>query len=233
MMKPQLFLLHFAGGNGYSFEFMRRFWPDFEFIPLELPGRGKRINEALLYDLEAAAADICQLILKRLHTAPFLLFGHSMGSILALRVTALLEGLGKPPLHLVVSGTSGPKEIITRKRHLMPRQEFMEELKIIGGIPDEILGHAELFDFFEPILKADFQVVETYDYSAFRPVQTPILAMMGSQEESAGNIGHWKAFTLSSFAAEILEGGHFFIYPGVERLCQIIRACYKPVRSAL
>jgi len=232
-MKPQLFLLHFAGGNGYSFEFMRRHLADFEFIPLELPGRGKRINERLLYDLEAAAADICQQILKRLHTAPFLIYGHSMGSILALRVTALLEGLHKLPQHLVVSGTSGPKEIITSKRHLMPRQEFMEELKKIGGIPDEILNHAELFDFFEPILKADFQVVETYDYTAFKPVQTPICAIMGSKEENAGLIHHWKTFSHAFFSAEILEGGHFFIYPEVERLCQIIRACYQPVRAAL
>jgi external thioesterase TEII len=47
MEKPQLFLLHFAGGSCYSFQFMLPYLKDFNVLPIELPGRGRRIKESL------------------------------------------------------------------------------------------------------------------------------------------------------------------------------------------
>ncbi|HAP63992.1 MAG TPA: thioesterase, partial [Cytophagales bacterium] len=36
--QPQLFLLHFAGGNCYSFQFLKNIVPQqISFLPLELP----------------------------------------------------------------------------------------------------------------------------------------------------------------------------------------------------
>ncbi len=52
MKKTQLFLLHFAGGNYYSFRFMFPQLNEFEIIPVELPGRGKRMKENLLKDFD-------------------------------------------------------------------------------------------------------------------------------------------------------------------------------------
>ena len=54
--KPQLFTIHFAGGNCYSFNFLKQhFDPYFEVVALELPGRGKRMTEPLLKDAQDAA----------------------------------------------------------------------------------------------------------------------------------------------------------------------------------
>ena len=84
-------MLHFAGGSCYSFSFIAPILESqFEVIQLELPGRGKRMDEVLLTDFDAAARDVAQQILEKLDDQDFLIFGHSMGASLSLRSVNLL-----------------------------------------------------------------------------------------------------------------------------------------------
>src|SRR5579859_5869614 len=101
MMKPKLFLLHFAGGNCYSFQFMSSLLNEFDVISPELPGRGKRMKEELLKDFELAALDIYEQVAKQNGASRFMIYGHSMGAYLALRVSRMLEMEGKPPAYLI------------------------------------------------------------------------------------------------------------------------------------
>src|SRR5580658_7228117 len=140
MKKPQLFLLHFAGGNCYSFQFLQSWLGGFEVISPELPGRGRRITEPLVKDFDTAARDMYEQIRRRLTGRPFLLYGHSMGAYLALRVTNLLEKDGTPPAHLVVSGNAGPGVKKERKVHLLERPSFIAELEKLGGVPKEVIA---------------------------------------------------------------------------------------------
>jgi external thioesterase TEII len=231
MKKAQLFLLHFAGGNRYSFQFLAPHLLDFEFIPLELPGRGRRHAEALLLDLEAAAADICQQINGVLET-DYVLYGHSMGSLLALRVAALLEAQGKPPRCVVVSGNAGPGSSRGHKRYLLPKPALKAELQRLGGVAPEFLEHEELFDFYEPILRADFQLVEDGNALSFSPIQAPLYALMGEDEATSGEIGNWARFTQAGLSTRLLPGGHFFINQHAGELARIIQSCYGARREA-
>ena len=64
--KTQLFLLHFAGGSCYSFDFLNdTLSKKFECHALELPGRGKRNQEKLLLHKEEAIQDYCDQIRVR------------------------------------------------------------------------------------------------------------------------------------------------------------------------
>jgi external thioesterase TEII len=229
MIKPQLFLLHFAGGNSYSFQFMRDHLPEFDFQPLELPGRGKRIREKLLIDLDEVAADICSQVVENLKTRFFLIYGHSMGATIALKVTAMLEQKNILPLHMIVSGNPGPGIKLNKQRYKMTTEELKQELKDIGGIQEEVLLNKEFFDFLEPIFKADFEVAEKNDPELFMPVTTPIYSLMGNEEEYADLIGNWKNFALSGFQSKLFQGNHFFIYDHAAQVSGIIRQCYLDV----
>jgi surfactin synthase thioesterase subunit len=229
MKKPQLFLLHFAGGNCYSFHFMLPHLTGFDVIPLELPGRGKRMDEPLLKDFSQAAEDIFRQIKQKLSTSSFVLYGHSMGAYMALRASNLLEKEGRLPVALVVSGNAGPglpgRE--KKRRHLMPREDFKEELRKIGGVPTEFLENNELFSFFEPILRADFEIAEEHGLEDEPPSGAPLFALMGSEEENAEKISNWSRFTRSAFRSDILSGGHFFIQKHPRQIASIIRDCYN------
>ncbi|OON70561.1 thioesterase II family protein [Hymenobacter sp. CRA2] len=231
MKKVQLFLLHFAGGNRYSFQFLEPYLPEVEFIPLELPGRGRRHAEALLLDIDAAADDLCRQIIA-LGPTDYVLYGHSMGALLALKVGARLEAAGYPPAHVVVSGNAGPGSSRGLKRYQLPRTALKAELQQMGGVPAEFLEHEELFDFYEPILRADFQLAELGSHASFAPLQAPLFALMGDEEATSPEIGNWARFTAAELKAALLPGGHFFIHQHAERLADIIRGCYQRRRTA-
>jgi external thioesterase TEII len=226
MRKPQLFLLHFAGGNCYSFQFMALYLKEFEVIPLELPGRGRRMGEPLLYDFDQAAQDIFNQLVQRLNPFPCFIYGHSMGTYLALRVANMLERIGQAPAYVIVSGNAGPGMHDPKNRYEMPHDAFVEELRNIGGVPEELLENKELFNFFEPVLRADFQVAEKNDLTGEPPVRSPLYAMMGSSEDHVQSITNWKKFTQSRFDYSILEGGHFFIHKHPRKIASIIADCY-------
>ena len=106
---PKIFMIHFAGGSLYSYDFLRPYLKDYQIIPLELPGRGRRISENLIDDFNLAAQDIHQQVKSYLdQDTSFLIYGHSMGAYLALRLAAMLSNQGVHPTSLVVSGNIGP-----------------------------------------------------------------------------------------------------------------------------
>lgn len=228
--RAQLVLLHFAGGSAYSFRQLEPHLSGFDLIRPELPGRGRRIGEPLIRDFEEAAGDICRQILQALRTSAYMIYGHSMGAYLALRVAQLLEEMGKPPLYLFVSGSAGPGSQPPRKRYLLEKGPFFEEVYRLGGLPDEMLKHPEMLEFFEPILRADFEVAEGYNRPHAAPLNVPVYAMMGDQEERAGEIENWRQFTNGDFNHEILTGGHFFINQHPQKIADIIRSCYSRAR---
>ncbi|UWY30353.1 thioesterase domain-containing protein [Flavobacterium sp. TR2] len=227
MKKKQLFLLHFAGGNIYSFEFLKSINTDFEMIPLELPGRGKRIKEKLLTSYQEAINDIYSQIITMLNGAPFMIYGHSLGATLALGVTDLLEKNNTPPQCLIVSGNPGPGVVTERKRSDLDRADFISMLKELGGLTEELLQSEELLDFVLPILRADFKIVEGDTFVENTIVKAPIIAVMGDLEKYAGSISNWKTHTLSEFNSYILNGNHFFIYDNADKLIQIFEASYN------
>jgi surfactin synthase thioesterase subunit len=226
MDKPRLFLLHFAGGNSYSFQFLTPLLDGFDVIPVELPGRGRRIKEALLNDFDQAAIDIYGQINARLNDAGFMLYGHSMGAYLGLRVANLLENAGRAPDHLIVSGNAGPGLKKRKYIYSCEKEELIDELENLGGVPAEVLDNEELFGFFEPILRADFEIAERNDLALEPPVQAPIFAMMGSEEDNVGRISNWGRFTRAEFDHKILQGGHFFIQQHPREVADVIRNCY-------
>lgn len=227
MDKPQLFLLHFAGGNCYSFQFMMPFLKKFEVTPVELPGRGKRMKETLIRDFDRAAEDIYHQIMEKLTASRFVIYGHSMGATLGLRVASMLERNDCPPDYLIVSGNSGPglKEGEV-KRYLMESHRFMEELKRLGGMPEEILQNPELLEFFEPVLRADFEALEKEELDDEPFINIPIYAVMGSKEKDVAFIENWANYTRNQFSYRVLDGDHFFIYDHPQKMAQLIEASY-------
>lgn len=231
MEKPKLFLLHFAGGSSYSFQFMNSFLGKFDVIPIELPGRGKRIHENLLKDFDRAAEDIYNQIISNVNTKPFLIYGHSMGAYLGLRVSSMLQNTGKAPGYLIVSGNAGPGCDMNKagQIYLLQEKDFIEKLISLGGIPEEIINDKEIFKFFEPIIRADFEIIEKNSLMEFASIECPIYALMGSQEKHVGQISNWSRFTESDFEFEILEGGHFFIHQHATRIADVLIHCYDRI----
>jgi len=229
MNKLQVFLLHFAGGNAYSFQFLKKHFRDeIELHMLELPGRGRRVAEPLLTKKEAAVADYVHQIQRSRTDLPYIIYGHSMGATLGLEVAAAMEQTNDPPVALIVSGNAGPGTGAVKNRYLMNKPDFKDELRVLGGIQEEVLNHEELFDFFEPIMRADFEILESEANRSTisGKLRTPIVAVMGSEEETVESISNWKQFTTGSFQQQVVSGNHFFIHDHPQLIVQLIQSLY-------
>jgi surfactin synthase thioesterase subunit len=221
-MKPQLFLFHYAGGNCYSYQFLYSFLSVFEIHALELPGRGKRMTEALPENFSDAAADLFLQIKERLNGEQFFIYGHSMGAELGFVITYMLEAIGNPPAALFVTGNPGPGIRKNKNRHKMEHDAFVKELRELGGISEEFFENQELMEFFEPIIRADFRIIETKDDISGIRLKTRITAVMGDSEEDHDHISNWQKFTRGVFRSELLKGDHFFIFEQKQRMAEII-----------
>lgn len=226
-MKIKVFCLPFAGASCFSYsKFTGMKSTRLEFLPLDLPGRGKRVREKLLTDIALMAKDLLEQI-ERLHNQqPYAIFGHSMGALLAVLIARELTQSGKLlPTHLFVSGSRPPslrdRDVI---RHLLEREEFINELLKIGGSPREILEDRSLMDFFEPILRADFQATETYEYTTAAPLTMPITCMIGDKDEVTYEQAQaWKIETTESLDVHWFEGDHFFILSHAPKIMSVIQ----------
>jgi len=228
-----VFCIPFSGGSKYSFNsFMNAAPEQIKVTGIELPGRGSRVDEKLITDIHQLTDDVFSQIKQDLDK-PYLLYGHSMGARVAylLTVKILKENLN-PPLHLFVSGAPGPsKEKSQTIYHDLPRAEFIEALKDLGGSRPEFLEDEELFNFFEPIIRADFKVVDTYAYSKKNPFDIPITVMIGKDEAVSYKAAKdWQLETTAVIDIHEFVGNHFFIFNHVDTILDLMsRKLYNHV----
>ena len=109
--KPRARLICFPHGGGGTQAF--RAWPDclpewLEVLAINPPGRGARLREPAIDDMARMVAEITAALTPALDL-PFLLFGHSVGALIAFEVARALEAQGLQPLHVLLSGYAGPE----------------------------------------------------------------------------------------------------------------------------
>jgi medium-chain acyl-[acyl-carrier-protein] hydrolase len=75
-----------------------------------------------------------------------------------------------------------------------------------------------------PLLRADFEVVETYVYSPRPPLDCPITAFGGvdDKEVSREKVEAWREQTTASFSLNMLPGSHFFVHTARQSLLRML-----------
>lgn len=217
-------ILHFAGGNCYSFQFLMKYLPGYEVVLLELPGRGRRMREPLIKNHQEAVKDLLGQFIKHNIQGDFIMYGHSMGATLGILLARELELRQIYPQQLIVSGSCGPWEgKVSKRRYELSPADFKLMLRELGGISEQVLAEEDLFAFFEPVIRADFELLERENIVLAQPVKTPVHALMGQEEEDSEHIENWKSLTQGACIIEHWPGEHFFIYDQAERLAKLVK----------
>ncbi len=224
----RLFCFPYAGGGASLF----RTWsddlpPEVEVCPVKLPGRENRFREARHTRLMPLVHALGEVIQPHL-TLPFAFFGHSMGALISFELTRYLRKLHAPlPAHLFVSAHRAP-HLPDRKSPIydLPDPQFLEELRLLNGMPGEVLDNAELMELMLPLLRADFAIAETYAYTDDTPLSCPISAFGGLADEEVNQeeATAWREQTLGAFTLRMLPGDHFFLFKERPALLQAISA---------
>jgi medium-chain acyl-[acyl-carrier-protein] hydrolase len=149
-----------------------------------------------------------------------------MGATIAFELARRLHAQGGPtPLCLIVSGGRAPHlPDPDPPIHHLPEGEFIAGLRRFNGTPDAVLQHAELLQLFLPLLRADLAVHETYEYVAGEPLECPVFALGGYEDElvDCQDLTAWQEQTSGPFALRMFPGDHFFLRSAQKDLLQTI-----------
>ncbi|MGO9097878.1 MAG: thioesterase domain-containing protein [Bryobacteraceae bacterium] len=212
----RLFAFPHAGGGAAAFHRWRPALPaGVALWPVRLPGRESRISETPFERMEPLVEALGQAI-EPLLGGPFAFYGHSLGAVIAFELARQLRRRNLPlPRCLFVSGARAPR---FRLNHLPPPEpsdaELLEELRGLGGVPEQALENPEWRSAMLPALRADSALYRSYAYREEPPLECAIRAYGGLEDAriTRAHLEAWRRETSGSFAVAMLPGGHFFLH---------------------
>ena len=161
---------------------------------------------------------------------PFLFFGYSMGALISFELAReLRRRLGIEPLQLLVAGRRAPQlPPETLAAYDAPEGQFLEEIRRLNGTPEELLNNAEIMGFLLPLLRADFELVATYEYGPEPSLTCPITAYGGLQDEGVPvqDLCAWRTQTAGGFTTRMFPGDHFFAKQPSREFLNTVRKGY-------
>jgi medium-chain acyl-[acyl-carrier-protein] hydrolase len=119
--------------------------------------------------------------------------------------------------------------------------QIADEDPPIHGLPDDafvatllreyratlpaVMENAELRDLMLPMLRADFELCETYRHEPEPPFDCPIVALGGADDPdpTEAQLVSWKEMTTGTFRHFIFAGDHFFIDSSRAQVIQLVR----------
>lgn len=232
----RLFCLPFAGGSAATFRNWANSLPDLvEVCPIQLPGRGARLLETPFTSMQSLV-DALEPLISANMDKPFAFFGHSMGATISFELIHKLRSeQGLEPAHFFVSGRHAPqipeRDPITFN---LPRLEFIQELRRLEGTPPEILDNHELLELLLPLLRADFELIQTYEYVARPRLKCPITALGGiaDKDVSREQLEAWSEQSSGPFRMSLFPGNHFFLQTEEKLVLQTITEQLSSLLSA-
>lgn len=211
----RLFCFPYAGGSAAIYRgWGERLPADVEVLPVELPGRASRFREPACRHLDEVVEQVAEGIGPQLDK-PFAFFGHSMGALIAYELARYLRRQGgAAPAWLWVSARRAPHlPVEDEPVHDLPEPEFLDRLRDLNGTPEEVLEHPELMQMMIPLLRADFEVNETYEFKEEPPLPVPISALggLGDEEVTREHLEAWRRHTAAAFSLRMFPGDHFYL----------------------
>ena len=211
----RLFCFPYAGGNANMFrEWQRHLGPRIDVCLVHLPGRARRIGERPHTRLQPLVKELADVIRTEL-CGRFAFYGHSMGALISFELARELRRRKSPaPVHLFLSACRAPTVVRdVPPTFNLPAEQFVGEIQKLNGTPKEFFEYPELQNAILPLLRADFEITDTYEYVAEAPVACPITVYGGKQDELATlqSLAPWELQTFSEYKTRVFPGDHFFI----------------------
>lgn len=213
---PHLNLVCFPHAGGHADFFAR--WPA-NIVPgvqlhaVEYPGRGRRPYDQPAAGICPLAAEITSHILA-LPAVPLLLFGHSMGSVVAFEVARRLAVVESAPPHaLVVSNISAPHRLHRREPLPVTDDGVWDHSYNIGGIPKAIYRSRTLKSLMAPTLRADYEMLNRYRCDPSAKITCPVTVLHSDSDvlTPLEDATTWNELAVGTFSYRSFIGGHFYL----------------------
>ncbi|MEK4528096.1 thioesterase [Paenibacillus sp. BGI2013] len=211
----QMVCFPYLGGNSNSFQPLVPYLPDTEIWAFTPPGHGLN-TETPLEHMQQLVELYTSKLLDVIQPGS-LLFGHSLGGITAYFVAQRLyqerPDVAKT-LRLVLSACNTPDECGMQNYDRMSDENLIDHLFSYEALPHELIHEKELLNYFLPVIRADFRMLESAATLEYEPLSLPVLYLWGERDrtvtlQSALRWGRY--FGTSMKLQTIKEGAHMFM----------------------
>lgn len=224
----QLFCFPYAGGSASGFLPWRTgLAPDIELCAVQLPGRGPRLAEPAMRELDGLL-DALASVIRDHARPPFAFFGHSLGALLAFELTRRLRRarLSMPERLIVSAACAPPCRGTSRRLHELDDDALLQALRDYNGTPPEALAHRELMELLLPAIRADFSLLHDYRYAAEAALPLPITVLAGRRDSHvpAESLHRWQECSTVPVRQAWFEGDHFFLHTHLHAVLAVVHA---------
>lgn len=219
----RLYCFPFAGGSPGEFLRWENRLPEVEVWGVLPPGRGMRFEEPPYTRVADLIADLVGAVDFR---PPFLLFGHSLGALLAFETARALRAAGRPaPRALVVSAHRPPHRPHGGEPiHSLPDDRFAAEIALrYPAPPPELAEDPEFLARSHRMLRSDLELFETYRHRSAEQLTCPISVISGRDDHwSAEDLAPWAAHTTARTQVRMVPGGHHYLPERPDEVLEVI-----------
>jgi surfactin synthase thioesterase subunit len=230
--KARLLCFPYAGGSAATYSsWENAIHNDVELVIIQPPGRASRMLEEPHQNMNSIIRELL-LEFEFITDVPYVLFGHSLGSRIAFELACRIKKQhGRPPSHFIASGSRAPHlSINSKKKSQSTDDQFIFELKELGGTPDEVLQNHELVQLLLPMLRADFNIAEQYQANQVQ-IDCPFTILSGDIDHgiTKPELQAWQDLTEQDIALEYVSGGHFFIEDSRQLVIQLVNSLLEKI----
>ncbi|WP_017572827.1 thioesterase II family protein [Nocardiopsis halotolerans] len=220
---------HAGGGANFYFPVSRALSPGTDVLAVQYPGRQDRMSESPLTDIHALADHVTEAVIPWTDR-PLVLFGHSMGSLVAFEVARRLQDRGVRPRALFVSARRPPHLHREPADGDLSQDALVRAMKELNGTDSSLLDDPTILDMIMPSLRGDFQAVRDYRYRPSPRLACPLVALSGDSDPwmDAGEIHGWRDHTSAEFRSKVLPGDHFYLVQHPETVLSLITEWLSP-----
>ncbi len=221
----------FAGGNaGVYHPWKSHLDKNVEVLAYTPPGRAGRFQDKLAMTMEELVDDAWRQFNQFLDK-PYILFGHSLGALVAFEFLHKLKSQSKTmPVHFIASARKAPHLKSMTDWTTLNDEEFTQKLDKLGGLHPDIAANKELLELLMPILRADIGIVEQYNPDDRTPLTCPATVFGGTEDANIpeNDLELWQSCFAKPIKLNMLDAGHFYLDTHAADLTNCVHKISKP-----
>lgn len=226
--RKKLYLFPYAGGSSLSYLKWYNCFENYEIVTLDYSGHGLRAKEPYCDTIQEVAMDVTGRIIysisdRNVNEVSIVLFGHSMGGIIAWHTACnLIEKYNIYPRVLCVSGCSVPSEFAGMNHYGIyagDSQKHVDDHILVDTLLlnkrlDKKIVESENFENkIFPIIHHDYEMIAQYVNKKDTVLPIPIYVFTGEKDPLLPIEGamKWKKITNREFKLFTFPGDHYYL----------------------
>lgn len=225
----KLYTLPFAGGSSFSYMPWKKYLnSNIELINLDYVGHGRRMKSRLTKNFSDVVEDIVNQIEKdNTEKAPFIIYGHSMGGMVAyLSSITLSKEHNMCPSKVIIGACRCPEKFSDNCKQEVNYNAIVEGLLQENRIIEQIAQSDEFNTNIYPIIENDFQMIRDCDVAQIKKqkLNNEIICLYGEKDQTVqySDILGWNEYTEKKIVCKKFTAGHFFMEDNAREVCEYI-----------